>query len=109
MMTRRPLFALTVLLTLTASVSAGEPIETGRPYEAVGTVTSRVGRSDLTRGTSYTLRVRGAPIGLLPGEVSQAEALDRLVASHARARFAGVLYRVGGGRFLFLESIKENQ
>jgi hypothetical protein len=106
----RRLFPTAAFLLILATVApAGEPIETGKPYEAVGTVTSRVGRSGLTRGTYYTLRVRGSPIGLLLGEGSQAEALDRLVASRGRARFRGVLYKVGEGRFLFLESIKELQ
>jgi hypothetical protein len=105
--TRRLLFALALLLILAALAPAGEPIETGKPFEAVGTVTSRVGRSDPARGTSYTLRVRGSPIGLLPGEGSQAEPLDRLVASRGHARFRGVLYKVGDRPFLLLESIKE--
>jgi hypothetical protein len=105
-MTRRPLFAL-ILLILAAVAPAGEPIETGKPFEAVGTVTSRVGRSGLSRGTAYTLRVRGSPIGLLLGEGSQAETLDRLIASRGHARFRGVMYRVGDGRFLFLDDIKD--
>jgi hypothetical protein len=106
----RRLFPTAAFLLILATVApAGEPIEVGKPYEAVGTVTSRVGRSGLTRGTSYTLRVRGAPFPLLLGEGSQAEALDRLVASRGRARFRGVLYRVGDRPFLFLESIKELQ
>jgi hypothetical protein len=107
--TRRLFSAVAIVLVLAAFAAAGEPIELGKPYEAVGTVTSRVGRSGLTRGTSYTLRVRGSPIGLLLGEKSQSEALDRLVASRGHARFRGVLYRVGDRPFLFLESIKENQ
>jgi hypothetical protein len=105
--TRRPLFALAIVLILTALAPAGEPIEFGKPFEAVGIVTSRVGRSDPAGGTSYTLRVRGAPIPILLGEGSQAEALDRLVASRARARFRGVLYKVSDRPFLFLDDIKE--
>jgi hypothetical protein len=104
--TRRPLFAL-ILIVLATVAPAGEPIELGRPYEAVGTVTSRTSRSDPAGGTYYTLRVRGSPIPILLGEGSQAEPLDRLVASRARARFRGVLYRVGDRPFLLLDDIKE--
>jgi hypothetical protein len=109
-MSRRPLPVFATVLILAAhpaSAPAGEPIETGKPFEAVGTVTSRVGRSGPAVRISYTLRVRGSPIGLLLGEKSQAETLNRLVASRASARFRGVLYKVGDRRFLFLDSIEE--
>jgi hypothetical protein len=109
---RRHLLAFALVLALIAHPAlapAGEPIETGKPFEAVGIVTSRVGRSGLTQGTAYTLRVRGSPIPLLLGEKSQAEALDRLVASRGRARFSGILYKVGDRPFLFLDNIKELQ
>jgi hypothetical protein len=109
---RRPLFALTVLLILAAVAPAGEPPEHGKPWKATGTVTVQTREFTIFGdkpivGRAYFLTTPDDGMISLLTESKHAEALDRLVGSGRVVRVEGECYEVNHRPFLRIRDIKE--